>query len=470
MTVTRTLPLEERDGGVPVALTPEQAASATGEHPALVREPLGRLVVRVAIPAVVSNLLMTVFLAADAFWVSRHLGPTALAAVTASVFWVWMAISVAEMISVGITAVASRRHGERRPAEAARATGDALLLAVVLGTGVAVAGRANAGGLLALMHAPAAVVALGGRYLGVYALAAPVLYAYFTVDAAFRASGDTRTPLAVLAGSVAMGLVLDPLLILGRFGLPAMGIAGAALATIATRSVACLVGFLLLRRRGLVRFGRPNPVVLANVLRVGLPTAATGVLFSVVYVVIGRSASSLGIPALAALGLGFRVESWLYMVGVGFGAAAAAVIGQNMGAGRIERAERAGWTMLGVASVPALVAAAASLAFPAFLAGIFTDDAAVVAETARYLRIVAVSQLVVCAEVVLEGALGGAGATVAPMIASTTLTVARIPLATWATPRFGAPGLWWVISLTAVGRGLAMIALWRAGRWKRNTV
>ncbi|HEY0779952.1 MAG TPA: MATE family efflux transporter [Gemmatirosa sp.] len=470
MTATRTLPVDERDGGVSVALTAEQAARVTGEHSALVREPLGRIVLRVAVPAVVSNLLMTVFLAADAFWVSRHLGPTALAAVTASVFWVWMAISVAEMISVGLTAVAARRHGERRPADAARATGDALLLAVALGAAVAVAGRANAPRLLALMHAPPAVAALGAHYLGVYALAMPVLFAYFTVDAAFRASGDTRTPLVVLAASVAVGLVLDPLLILGRVGLPAFGVAGAAFATTATRSAACLVGFLVLRRRGLVRFGRPDGMVLATVMRIGLPTAATGVLFSVIYVVVGRSASSLGVPALAALGLGFRVESWLYMIGVGFGAAAAAVIGQNMGAGRVERAERAGWTMLGVATVPALVAATLSVTMPAALAGIFTSDPAVVAETARYLRIVAVSQLVVCAEVVLEGALGGAGATVAPMVASTSLTAARIPLATWATPRFGAPGLWWTISLTAVGRGLAMIALWRAGRWKRKKV
>jgi Na+-driven multidrug efflux pump len=210
--------------------------------------------------------------------------------------------------------------------------------------------------------------------------------------------------------------------------------------------------------------------VLARVARIGLPTAATGVLFSVVYVVVGRTASAFGTPALAALGLGFRVESWLYMLGVGFGAAAAAVVGQNLGAGRPERAERAGWAMLGAATVPALAATAASLLVPEALAGLFTRDAAVVAETARYLRIAAVSQLVVCAEVVLEGALGGAGATLAPMVASTTLTVARIPLATWAAARFGVVGLWWVIAATATLRGLAMVVLWRLGRWKRNVV
>ncbi len=434
------------------------------------REPLRRLVWRVAAPAVASNLLMTTFLAADAFWIGRYVGAAALAAVTASVFWVWMGISVAEMVSIGLTALASRRHGERRPREAARAAGDALLLAVALGAAAALAGRLGAGGMLALMDTPADVAAVGRGYLSVYVLAAPALYAYFVVDATFRAAGDTRTPFLVLLASVGLALLLDPLLILGLGGLPRLGVAGAAVATALTRGLACLAGLAILRRRGLVAFGRPRARVLATVARVGLPTAATGVLFSVVYVVIGRTASALGTPVLAALGLGFRVESWLYMIGVGFGAAAAAVVGQNLGAGRVDRAERAGWGMLAAASAPALVAASLSLLVPGALAGAFTRDAAVVAQASSYLRIAAVSQLVVCAEVVLEGALGGAGATLAPMLWSTGLTLLRIPLAAWAGPRYGAEGLWWVISATATARGVAMALLWRAGGWKRNRV
>ncbi len=456
-----SLPFEERDGGVAVA---------TGEHPALVRDPLRRVMWRVAAPAVASNLLMTVFLAADAYWVGRRLGPASLAAVTASVFWVWMGIAVAEMVSIGLTAVAARRHGERRPADAARAAGDALLLTVALGVVAAIAGRLGLDWMFRAMNTPPEVAAIGRQYLGLYVLAAPVLYGYFVVDATFRASGDTRTPFVILAASVLLALALDPLLILGLGGMPRLGIAGAALATVTTRSLAFAVGLTLLVRRGMLRFAVPRPRVMATIARVGLPTAATGVLFSVVYVVVGRTASTFGMPALAALGLGFRVESWLYMIGVGFGAAAAAVVGQNLGAGLVDRAERAGWTMLGAASVPALVASMAGLLVPEALAGFFTDDAAVIATTASYLRIAALSQLVVCAEVVLEGALGGAGATVAPMLASTTLTVARIPLATWAGARYGIEGLWWVIAATATARGLAMMALWRLGRWKRNVL
>jgi Na+-driven multidrug efflux pump len=94
----------------------------------------------------------------------------------------------------------------------------------------------------------------------------------------------------------------------------------------------------------------------------------------------------------------------------------------------------------------------------------------VIVETARYLRIAALAQLFVCAEVVLEGALGGAGATLPPMLTSTALTASRVPIGIWAAGRFGIAGLWWTISLTAAARGLAMMALWRAGWWKRQSV
>ena len=91
-----------------------------------------------------------------------------------------------------------------------------------------------------------------------------------------------------------------------------------------------------------------------------------------------------------------------------------------------------------------------------------------IAEAARYLRIAAISQLGICAEIVLEGALGGAGETLPPMLTSTTITALRIPLAAWAATRWGIVGIWWTISVTAMLRAAGMMLLWRAGRWKRT--
>ena len=121
-------------------------------------------------------------------------------------------------------------------------------------------------------------------------------------------------------------------------------------------------------------------------------------------------------------------------------------------------------------SVTATVVCALMLAFPEQLATVFTDDPAVVHETGRYLRIAAVAQILLVVEVVLEGALGGAGDTVPPMLASTTLTASRLPIAIWASAQWGVDGIWWTITVTAVLRGVAMALLWRSGRWQRRSI
>jgi len=413
---------------------------------------------------------MTLFFSVDTYWIGTRLGASGLAAASTAVFWIWLIVSVAEMVNVGLTAVASRRHGEGRPELAARVAGDSLLLALALGVVCAVVGVPLLPRMFALMETPPDVSALGIRYLTTYLLGAPLIFGFFAVDAAFRATGDTRTPFVLLFASVAVTLVLDPVLIVGWGPVPALGVAGAAISTICTRAVAFALGLAIVGRRGVVKFGRPDLQALGAVVRIGLPTAATGVVFSLIYVMVTRTATQFGTPALAALGIGHRVESWLYMIGVGFGAATAAIVGQNMGAGRTDRAERAGWFSMAFCSVFGVLACAIELLVPQRFASIFSHDPAVIAEGVRYLRIAAFAQIGICAEIVLEGALGGAGATLPPMLTSTMITASRIPIAIWAAARYGIAGLWWTLTVTALLRALGMVAIWRAGRWKRSFI
>jgi MATE family, multidrug efflux pump len=459
-----SLPVEPHEGIAPVAVTAEWEAA----H--LVSDSLRATILRVALPAVASSLLMTLFSSVDAFWVGTRVGPAGLAAVSTSLFWIWMIISLAEMVGVGLTAVAARRYGERRRAEAARLSGDALIFSVVLGAVVALLGVRMLPHLFALMETPPDVTALGTAYLRTYLLGTPLIYGFFAVDATFRASGDTKTPFVLLLASVGVTLVLDPVLLLGLGPFPRLGISGAAIATIATRGAAFVMGVAIAARRKLIEVGRVRAESIVAVCRVGLPTAITGITFSLIYVFLTRTTTRFGTPALAALGIGHRVESWLFMIGVGFGAATAAIVGQNLGAGHADRAARAGWMATGFCTLLGVVAFALEIGIPRQFASLFTDDPAVIAEAVKYLRIASISQLAVCAEIVLEGALGGAGETVPPMITSTLLTASRIPLAGWAANRWGSAGIWGVISITAIGRGVAMALLWRLGRWKRRTI
>jgi len=459
-----SLPLEPHDGLATVAVTSEW------ESAHLISDPLPQTIARVALPAVASSLLMTLFFSVDTFWIGTRLGSTGLAAASTAVFWIWLLISIAEMVNVGLTAVAARRYGEGRAPEAARIAGDALMLSLALGAACAIVGIPLLPSMFGIMHAPPEVAALGVRYLGTYLLGAPLIFGFFAIDAAFRAAGDTRTPFLLLTASVGVTLFLDPMLIVGWGPIPALGISGAAIATVGTRAVAFALGLTIVGRRGVLKIGRPDWTTLLQVVRIGLPTAVTGVVFSLIYVLVTRTATQFGTPALAALGIGHRVESWLFMIGVGFGAATAAIVGQNLGAGRPDRAERAGWLSTGFCTLFGVVACIVELLFPEQFAGIFSHDPAVIAEGAKYLRIAAFSQLGICAEIVLEGALGGAGHTLSPMLTSTAITALRIPVAAWAAARYGSNGLWWTIALTAMARAVGMMVIWRAGNWKRTSI
>lgn len=413
---------------------------------------------------------MTTFHTVDTFWIGRYLGADSLAAVTGSIFWIWLVISIGEMVSIGVDAIAARRHGERRPSEAAHTVGDGVMFGAALGLVIALLTPLMLTTLFALMHTADAITIIGEHYLGTYLLGMPFIFAFFAMDAAFRAAGDTRTPLYILLLTTGIGLLLDPILILGAGPVPAMGVRGAALATLVPRGVACVVGVWLLKRRSMITLTAPRLAVWGSVARIGAPAATTGIVFSFIYVLLTRTTTQFGTPALAALGLGFRVESIVYVVSVGAGAAVAAIVGQSLGAGDAERARKAGWSAVRLVSVLGAIMALITVLIPEQLASLFSTDAAVVHEAVRYLRIAAFSQLFLGAEVVLESAMGGAGYTLPPMLGSTAITALRIPVGAWSAAHFGTTGLWWTLALTAGARGVLMAVLWGSGRWRRVAV
>jgi hypothetical protein len=238
-----TLPLEPHEGLAPVVVTSEFQVSE------IVRGDLRSTILKFALPAVAASLLMTLFASVDAFWVGKKLGPEALAAVSTSLFYIWMAVALGEMVGVGLTAVAARRRGEGRHEEAGRIAGDAIVFSLALGCLVAVAGTFALPSLFQALGTSPSVSALGERYLGTYLVGLPLIFGFFAVDATFRAAGDTRTPLFLLVSSVAVTLVLDPVLILGLGPFPQLGIVGAAIATLTTRGVVFVFGCAIAMRR-----------------------------------------------------------------------------------------------------------------------------------------------------------------------------------------------------------------------------
>jgi Na+-driven multidrug efflux pump len=191
-----------------------------------------------------------------------------------------------------------------------------------------------------------------------------------------------------------------------------------------------------------------------------------GVLLSVIYMWLTRFTSRFGTPALAALGVGHKMEGLGFIAISGFALAASALVGQNLGARQEARAREAVRLTVGYCLIVTVSTAIAFLLIPARLVSLFTRDPLVIADGVLYLRVIAFAQIGQSFELILEGALAGAGYTFWPQIASTSLTALRIPLAAWWSQTFGLLGIWLALSVTAISRGIAMVLFWRGGRWR----
>jgi len=428
------------------------------------------VVLRLAAPAVAMMACHFSFNLIDSIWVGRLIGPAALAAVSTAGFYVWVALSLGEMVEIGLIAVAARRHGERHPERAARAAAAAVVYALCAGLAVSIIGWSVAGAMFRLMRVPPEVASLGHAYLSTWLLGAPLVFGFFAIEATFRAAGDTRTPFLMLAGSVGVSILLDPLLIIGIGPFPRLGVEGAALASVMVRGGGFLVGLVIALPRGLLRVGEPDWRSLPTIVRIGAPLSLAGVLLSLIYMWLTRFTSRFGTAALAALGVGHKMEGLGFIAISGFSLAASALVGQNLGARQEARAQEAVRLTVGYCLMVTVTTAIAFLLIPGSLVGLFTRDPQVIRDGVLYLRVISVAQIGQSFELILEGALAGAGYTFWPQIVSTTLTAMRIPLAAWWSGAIGLLGIWLALSVTAVSRGIAMILFWRGGRWRAMRV
>src|SRR5436189_1547111 len=461
-------PLVDPQAGAPVA---SGAMISTTRTPgALTVGPLRPVILKLAAPAVAMMACHFCFNLIDAIWVGRLIGPAALAAVSTAGFYVWVLLSLGEMVEVGLIAVAARRHGEGLPDAAARAAGAAVLYALAAGTAVSLLGFALTADLFRLMRVPPEVARLGHAYLDTWLLGGPLVFGFFAVEATFRASGDTRTPFLILTASVLLSVGLDPLLIAGLGPFPRLGVEGAATASVMVRGGGFLIGVVIALRRGLVRLDAPDWRAVPTIFRVGAPLSLAGVLLSLIYMWLTRFTSQFGTPALAALGVGHKVEGLGFMAISGFALSASALVGQNLGARQEQRARQAVRMTVGYCLIVTTATAVAFLAIPRTLVALFTTDPAVIGDGSLYLRVIAFAQVGQTFEIILEGALAGAGYTLWPQLTSTSSTLLRVPLAAWWSGTIGLLGIWLALSLTAVARGIAMTLFWIGGAWRRMVV
>ena len=431
-------------------------------------QPLTRSeLLRLALPSMASVILTNAYRSVDQYWI-QGVSVEAQAAIGSSVFVLIAVFSAFHLSAIGAAPLLGRATGAQDPELRRRVLGRALSLSS--GVGVLVSA------LLVLMAEPVSrLVGLEGQtlvesttYLRVLGWTALPLALTPLVDQAFVAMGDTRTPMWLQGLSLVLNAALTPLLIFEA----ELGIAGAALASNASRLLTTGLGLYLLVRRTGVR-GQHLGVgpELTRILKVGWPAALGISLYAIVYwAMLRTSISPLGPHVNAALGIGFSaLEGFTWPAFYGISLALSSVVGRALGAGAPEVAWDALKKSIPLATAAGLVAAGLFIFGGRFLTGLFADDPAVHEAATTYAFVLGFSQLFVAWEALTEGVLTGAGDTRTVFWTSVPLNILRIPLA-WAFAfplGLAAAGIWWAINLTTFAKcALKAGAVWR-GRWAR---
>ncbi len=451
---------------------------ANGIHNHIIDGSLARGILRLAVPMLVSSLLQNAQSLIDLYWIGR-LGADAVAALAIGGTVLMMLFPLVMGMAVGTVAIISRRIGEGDANGTSYAAGQSLSVAMVLGLGAGWVGWLFADRLPLLLGATPEVAVLAAEYLEVLFLGSFTVFVLFIGGhSIFQAAGNTMIPMVLMLAANGINLVLDPILIYGLYGAPAMGVRGAAVATVIAQTLAA-VGALVLLRRGAggirlhLRHMLPRPAIAMNILRIGLPGSGQMLARSLMALVLMRIAATAGTDAIAAFGAGTRLQQLILMPAFALGNAAATLVGQNLGAGHPDRAARGAWiaTWMDVALMAVFGVLLAGFAPP--LMGIFTDDAKVITIGSDFLRITCGFYVFVAPSIVLGRALQGAGDSLTPMILTlVSLWGIQVPLAILLSRVFVPPtdGLWWAIAMAVTIHGLLVSIVFQRGRWKHRVV
>lgn len=446
--------------------------------PALTEGSIVRALFSLAVPIVFANLLQTAYQLIDTFWVGR-LGASAVAAVSLSFPVIFFLISLGLGLAVAGTILVAQYQGRGDTAMVNRVSAQALIGVGTISVVLAVLGVIGAHAVVAFLGAAEDVLPLATEYLRVSFVGLPFLFAYVIFQSLMRGVGDARTPLLIVTGTVALNFVLDPLFILGWGPVPGMGVSGAALATVVTQGLAAVVGLaMLFSGRYGIRLQRshlvPDFTLIWRLLKLGLPAAveqstrALGLMLMTILV------AGFGTITLAAYGIGTRMLSFVIIPALGLSQASSALIGQNIGAQRIDRAERTAWLSAAIGFVLLSLVGVVTFVFARPIVTLFVPDAPAVIETGSlFVRITALAYGVVGAQIVLTGAFRGSGNTLVAMaIALVSQWMLQFPLAWLLAERsgLGATGIWIAYPIQNVLTALIVVIWFARGSWKHRNV
>ncbi len=448
-----------------------------GTHQDFTTGSIGRAVLLLATPMVLEMAMESLFGIVDVFWVTR-LGEDSIATVGLTESMLSLIFAVALGLSLSTTAMVARRIGEKDAEGASVAAVQSIWLGVAIALAIGIPAALYSADLLRAMGASPSLVATGHRYTAIVLGGNIAIMLLFLNNAIFRGAGDPAIAMRVLIVSNLINLTLDPCLIFGLGPFPALGVTGAAVSTLIGRSFGVLYQWWILAggtSRVLIRSNnlRFVPNVIGTLARV----SATGILqFGISqtsWIVLVRIISEFGSFAVAGYTIGIRIFMFVVLPAWGLSGAAATMVGQNLGAGKPERAERAVYVtgfynMVYLGTVSILM-----IGLPHQITALFTTDRQVTQVSVDCLRILGYGNLLYAFGMVMIQAFNGAGDTVTPTVINFFgFWIFEVPLAWYLAHRtgLGVRGVFASIPIAQAAISVAGAVLFLRGDWKRKVI
>ena len=432
-----------------------------------------KAVILLAIPMILETAMESVFAIVDIFFIGK-LGNNAISAVGLTESVLSMVYAVGVGLSVGATALVSRRIGEKNPVEASRTGMQAIVLASFVAVLISVAGLVFSRNILQFMGASAGIIEVGLPYTRLVFSSGIFIVFLFLINGIFRGAGDASLAMRSLWIANICNIVLCPLLIYGAGPWHGMGITGAALATTIGRGTGvCYQLYHLYSGKHVIiirkEFFKPDKAVLRSLFAISRTATLQFMISSASWAVLARIISGFGSIAVAGYTISIRIFIFFILPAWGLSNAAATMVGQNLGAQRPDRAEQSVWTaakynglfMLGVSLLFFLSASP--------LAAIMTTDTAVQQVASQALRIFSFGTLFFGIGMVVTSSLNGAGDTQTPTwINLFWFWAFQIPFAYWLAVvlKLGPKGVFLAVIITETLIAVTAILIFRKGRWK----
>ncbi|HEY3177932.1 MAG TPA: MATE family efflux transporter [Casimicrobiaceae bacterium] len=439
--------------------------------------PIARALFFFTLPILASNVLQSLNGSVNAIWVGHYLGEAALTATSNANTILFFLLSLVFGVGMASAILIGQSVGARNLEQAKRVVGNGAGFFVVGSIAIASTGAIFAAPLLAFMQTPDDAMPFAVAYLRIIFAGIPFLFLYTFVMMVLRGAGDSKTPFWFLLMSVALDIVLNPVLIFGVGPFPRMDIAGSATATLIAQvaSLVALIGYLHRRRHPLFlhaderRFLRPDRAILTALVKKGLPLGLQMIVLAGSSIVMISLVNRFGSQTTAAFGAAMQLWNYIMMPALAVGMAASAMAAQNVGAKRFDRVHRVAVTGVGFNLLMTGALVVLIYLFNRGALGLFLPvEGAAIAIAQHINAIVVWSFMLIGIAMVLGGVVRATGAAVPPLVVLfLALFVIRIPFALLMADRWHADAVWWSFPLGAGAAALFMWLYYRHGSWKR---